>query len=164
MALLGAKRLELAQATVADARSRWPRDLDVAYAEVELQLVLKNPTRAVELARGLAQSNQRPELYRLWARAAAATTQPKAEVSVLQEARRLFPKDESFAFALAEAHLRAKEIPAALLLANSILEQATSPSALAQAHDLLSSIHLADGRPHRAQYEAEQARKIREGH
>jgi hypothetical protein len=75
----------------------------------------------------------------------------------------MFPKDISFLFALSEAHLRAKQFEQARKLVDEILNQATAPSTIAAAHDLLARIYNSDGRPHRARYEIEQAQKIRAG-
>ena len=160
--LLGSGRLVLARKLVEAARVRWPNSVDVAAAEVEVLLAAKEAARAAEAAKALAQAAPIAQTLHLWARA-AATAAPSSEIAILLDAHKQFPKDESFAFAIGEAYLRAKQIAKTRETAEAILGQATSPSTLASAHDLLARIHGADGRPHRAQYEAEQARKLREG-
>jgi len=130
--------------------------------EGEVLLATSKPDEAAAAARSLATRSPLPRTFHLWARAAAASP-PGSELPVLQSGQTRFPKEESFAFALSEAFLRGKQLARAREIAESILSQATSPASLASAHDLLARIHQADGRPHRARYEAEQARKIREG-
>lgn len=160
--LLGGARRELASEVASRARRRWPGSLEVATAEVEVLLATARTGEATAAAAALAGRSPLPQTFHLWARATAAAA-PGSEIAVLLDGRSRFPKEESFAFALGEAYLRGKQHVRAREVAEAILSQATTPASLAAAHDLLSRIHAADGRPHRARYEAEQARKIREG-
>jgi tetratricopeptide (TPR) repeat protein len=160
--LLGQRRVDVARKVAAAARRRWPASVPVASAEVEVLLAAKEPERAVQAARTLARRDPLPETFQLWARAAAHGA-PGAELPVLRDARRRFPDEDRFSFALADAYLRAKQIKKAMTLAEEIQRRASSTAILIQAHLLLSRVHAADGRPHRARYEAEQARKLRGG-
>jgi hypothetical protein len=152
----------LAAALAARARARWPGSLEAAAAEIEVLLATARTGDAAVAARRLGERSPLPRTFHLWARATAAAA-PGSEIPVLEDARARFPKEESFSFALAEAFLRGKQLARARETAEAILAQVTTPASLAAAHDLLARVHLADGRPHRARYEAEQARKIREG-
>lgn len=160
--LLGQRRVEIARKVATAARRRWPASVPVASAEVEVLLAAKEPERAVKAARTLARRDPLPETFQLWARAAAHGA-PGAELSVLRDARRRFPDEDRFSFALADAYLRAKQIKKAMALAEEIQRRASTTATLIQAHLLLSRVHAADGRPHRARYEAEQARKLQGG-
>lgn len=161
--LIRVKRLGVARGLAEHARSRWPHDVSVASAEVELLLAAKEGAKAEAAARALAQASPLAETYLLWARAVGQAGRPGEDISVILEGRRRYPADESFSFALGEAYLRARQFDRACAVAEEILGSTSLPSSLARAHGLLARIHLANGRPHRARYEVEQAEKIRQG-
>ena len=157
--LLARRRVPLARELAARARKRWPRDEEVGMAQVRALMAAGEGDRAATAAAALAAHSETPAVFHLWARAMAG--HEGGAVQVLREARKRFPAELSFDFALADAYVREKKIKPALQLAEAIMRQATATATLAQAHDLLARIHLADGRPHRARYEQEQARKLR---
>jgi len=158
--LLHARRVAEALAVGRAAHKAWPHDDGVANAYVSALLSAKRTAEALEIARGLAEHRASAENYEVWARA-AAQHKPGSELAVLARARKRFPRADSLAFALAYAHLRAKDVKRARALAEEILGRGKSPAAIARAHELLARIFQAEGRPHRAAYEREQARKIR---
>jgi tetratricopeptide (TPR) repeat protein len=161
--LLRAKELELAAAASERALLRWPANVEIGLAATEVLLALGKPAEALRQARTVLEQELSPQAYRSLARASRAAEGPAASVAILVDARRRFPDELDLGFDLAVAYLAADEPEQALKTAQGVLKRANNAATVARAHGLLSRIYRAQGRVHRARYEAEQARRIRAG-
>lgn len=157
--LLENKRPVLAAQIVTTAKKRWHGNVALSMREVDVLLAIDKKSDAKQAAKRLAKLAPRPETYLTWSR----TAEDKEAAEILSVARRKFPQDRPVAMALVRTFMRRKQHPRARELAEEILQASRNPSDLAQAHDLLAQVFRADGRVHRARYEAEQAVKIRQG-
>ncbi|MCC6751755.1 MAG: hypothetical protein IT371_29150 [Deltaproteobacteria bacterium] len=152
-------RVALAREHVSLAQARWPDDADLARAEIRVLIGGREYAQARTKAEALAAKRPSAEHYLLWAKASA--DQPGAELQLLLRAQYRYPDDVSLSFALAGTYMGLKQYDRARAAAERIVKQSTVPSTLAYAHDLLAKIHWADGRPHRAKYEEDVARRLR---
>lgn len=157
--LLEHKRHGLAEQIVTAAKKKWSGNVALLMGEIDVLLATDRRPEAKKAARRLARLIPRPETYLTWGR----TARDKEATKILSLARRKFPQDRPVAMALVRALVRGKQFPRAREVSEEILQASRTPGDLAQAHDLLAEVYGADGRAHRAQYEREQATKIRQG-
>lgn len=161
--LLQSGRVELAWRGVQHARRRSPSDHGLIAAEVRVRRARGDHVRALEMAERLAREHPTEAYYRLWAVAAEQLNGPTAAAKVLEQAVERFSGSLEPAFALALTYVRAKRFARATQVANNALARAEDPAHLARAHSVLSDIYRAAGRVHRADYEAERARRLSGG-
>lgn len=152
-------RLALALALVGQADQAALGDPVLMRSEIRALLAAGQSARAVERAEVLVTRDAAPAHWLLLAEAAAQVS-ASAELAVLQRARRSHATDAPVGLALAGSLSRAGRHDEAAALAEALLRAGRSSADLANAHYLLASIHRAAGRPHRAAYELEQARKV----
>jgi predicted Zn-dependent protease len=158
--LIGDKRFPFAEEITAWAKDRWSKNPVILAVEIRLLLAMGKTEPALEAAKHLVKVDPSVIHYELYIQAISAAKPDGAEIAVIHQARRRFPLEPALGFALATAYLRHKKIAEAIKIVDEILKEAHKPPVLARAHLLLASIYQADGRPHRATYEREQARKL----
>lgn len=128
-------------------------------SEIAALLAAGQPELAVVRARALVARQPTAEHSLLLADATQRAS-PGAELALLQRARQAYADDQPLGVALAGALTRAGRHEEAVRLAEELLSAGRTSIELAQAHYLLATIHRAAGRPHRAAYENEEARKV----
>jgi tetratricopeptide (TPR) repeat protein len=160
--LLERRRLEVAWQVAQGARELWPADTSLMAAAVRVQLARRRHSDALPLARRLALEYPTRQHYGLWAAVEEGVNGPRGAEQVLLKAVKHFHDDPEVRFQLALAHARAKNPERATRVALEALSQASDTATLARGHEVLSYVYRSSGRIHRANYEAEKARMMRQ--
>lgn len=156
--LASAGRIALAHQLSSTGFERWPDDERMVLAHVRVTTVAE-PQSAIWIARGAADRWHSPPAYRalVYALSRAPETQ---QIAALEEAYRRFPQDPSFALRLARVYLKNKQYKRAKKLASKVASSAGTTKTRGHAHLVLSHIFNAQGRAHRARWEAERAMRL----
>ncbi|MBK8480843.1 MAG: O-antigen ligase family protein [Proteobacteria bacterium] len=152
-------RLALALALIDRADAGELQDPTLLRSEVVALLAAGQHALALERARTLVERNPTAE-HALLLADATARANPGADLAVLEQAWQQHRGSHALGLALAGARTRAGRHDQAASLAEELLRACRSSTELAQVHYLLATIHRAAGRPHRAGYELEEARKV----
>jgi hypothetical protein len=163
-ALAAAQRPQQAEEVARLAHGRWPRDPAALTHLVALAQARRDLGAAETWARALLAADGGPRSWAALGGILCATERQAECLSHYQAARERHPGDLGILVGLSSAYVGLKRFPEARRTADAIGSlPSVSPAVLARMHDQLAVIDEADGRPHRAEWERGEARRLRSG-
>jgi len=170
--LLRKRQVKLALKAAKAMRQKWPYEQQSQLIEIEALLANNQGLTAQTALQALLAEEKEgsSRAYLLLARATEmvakgakgpASAADKGSLEILGEAWRRFPASPAVGLAFSRALIGKKQPAQAIVVVSKLLKTQLSWPTRARAHEMLAAAYRAAGRPHRARYEAEQAKRIR---